>query len=285
MSAPLGFENLMAYSLQVALIAAVGLLLPRVLRLGRPRVLYTYWQAVLAVCLLLPFVQPWREFEVERSSSAASRILFDSAGTASRLAGLSPARLILLVLAGGAVLRLLRLALGLVQLRRYRRTSLRLEFLPPGIQETAIRLGVAPEFCLNEEIRSPVTFGLRRPFILLPPHFAEMDANRQRAIASHELLHIVRHDWAFNLAEEIVLAALWFHPAVWWLISRIRLSREQVDELKQHAEQLSMNALLEVNRRARDMLAHSPSLDTEPQRMHFGIYFYHAADSENHAPD
>jgi beta-lactamase regulating signal transducer with metallopeptidase domain len=32
--------------------------------------------------------------------------------------------------------------------------------------------------------------------------------------------------------EEIVKAALWFHPAVLWLIARVRLAREEVvDEL------------------------------------------------------
>jgi TonB family protein len=96
------------------------------------------------------------------------------------------------------------------------------------MQEIATRLGVAPEFCLSEEIQGPATFGLRRPVILLPPRFMDLDAGRQQVIASHELLHVVRRDWVVNLAEEIVLAAFWFHPVVWWLVGRIRLSREQV---------------------------------------------------------
>jgi D-alanyl-D-alanine endopeptidase (penicillin-binding protein 7) len=37
-----------------------------------------------------------------------------------------------------------------------------------------------------------------------------------------------RKDWAFHVTEEIIRALLWFHPAVWWLISEIRLAREQV---------------------------------------------------------
>jgi len=56
MSASLWLENLTAYSLQVALVAATGLLLPRMSRLRRPRVLYSYWQALLAVCLVTPAV-------------------------------------------------------------------------------------------------------------------------------------------------------------------------------------------------------------------------------------
>src|SRR5213083_650332 len=34
------------------------------------------------------------------------------------------------------------------------------------------------------------------------------------------------------MAEEVVRSLLWFHPAVWWLISRVQLARETVvDEL------------------------------------------------------
>src|SRR5439155_986219 len=38
--------------------------------------------------------------------------------------------------------------------------------------------------------------------------------------------------WGWVIAEEVVRAVLWFHPGIWWLISRIRLAREEVvDEL------------------------------------------------------
>jgi hypothetical protein len=68
------------------------------------------------------------------------------------------------------------------------------------------------------------------------------------------------------------------------------LSSEQVQELKQRAEQLSMDALLEINRMAREMVmrnqasADAPSAGT-PQRMHFGAYFYHAADTRSQEQD
>ena len=44
----------------------------------------------------------------------------------------------------------------------------------------------------------------------------------------HELLHVRRRDWLQMLAEEVAGALLWFHPAAWWLLARIRLAREQV---------------------------------------------------------
>jgi len=228
MSAQLWLQNLISYSLQIAGLALAGTLLPRALRLHTPRLLLFYWQALLAVCLLLPLVEPWERLEAARGGITASRIFFDLAPVASPLPGFSLASLILVTLVAGMGLRLGWLALGLAKLTRYRQTAGRIEPLPQGIHEIAARLGVAPEFCLSEEIQAPVTFGLWRPVILLPARFTELDPGRQQVIASHELLHVVRRDWAFNLAEEIVLAGFWFHPVVWWLVGRIRLSREQV---------------------------------------------------------
>jgi TonB family protein len=42
------------------------------------------------------------------------------------------------------------------------------------------------------------------------------------------MLHIQRKDWLYAVAEELVRCLLWFHPAVWWLLGRIQLTREQV---------------------------------------------------------
>jgi len=45
-------------------------------------------------------------------------------------------------------------------------------------------------------------------------------------------LALAAGDWVWLIAEEIVRAVLWFHPGVWWLISRVQLAREEVvDEL------------------------------------------------------
>jgi protein TonB len=44
---------------------------------------------------------------------------------------------------------------------------------------------------------------------------------------THELIHVQRRDWLSVLAEEALRAVLWFHPAIWWLTSRVRLAREE----------------------------------------------------------
>jgi TonB family protein len=72
-----------------------------------------------------------------------------------------------------------------------------------------------------------VTFGLFNPVILVPPHFADLAAPMQQAILCHEILHIERRDWLFTMAEELVRAVFWFHPAIWWVLGQIHLTREQ----------------------------------------------------------
>jgi TonB family protein len=73
-----------------------------------------------------------------------------------------------------------------------------------------------------------VTFGLRHPAVLLPIRWLDLDPSLQGAIVCHEFLHVRRKDWIFHVAEEIIRALVWFHPAVWWLTTEIRLAREQV---------------------------------------------------------
>jgi hypothetical protein len=94
------------------------------------------------------------------------------------------------------------------------------------------RVNTRAEFRLSADMESPVTFGFSKPVILLPERFSSMDDRFQAAIACHELLHVRRHDWAHHLAEEVIRAALWFHPAIAWIIVRVRLAREQVVDLE-----------------------------------------------------
>ena len=81
-------------------------------------------------------------------------------------------------------------------------------------------------------IGQPVTFGVRHPVVLLPESLQALPDQIQRAVLAHELWHVRRRDWLWILAEETIRAVLWFHPAIWYLVSRVQSSREEVvDEL------------------------------------------------------
>jgi TonB family protein len=229
MNAPLWFSNLVTYWLQVAVLVIAGTALAAASRLRVPRAVHAYWQGLLAACLLLPLAQPWQQLERARAEiTGSSRLDFDPGAAASHFVSFPAAKLVLFVLVSGILLRLTWLAVGFSRLRRTLRKARRLDPLPDFIQSMQKRLGVGSTFYLADGIEGPATFGIHRPTILLPARFQDLGASHQEAIAAHELVHVRRRDWAFNLAEEIILALCWFHPAVWWLVNRIRLSREQV---------------------------------------------------------
>lgn len=220
MSGALLWNNFIAYCLQIGLlIGAVGWL-PTVLRMRSPKARLLFWHALLAVCLLIPLVQPWRSEVVTATVQIAAGPAIVVAPTAARSGWhLSPGEIALAFLLAGCMARLCLLAAGFWRLRRYRRNSIPLEPAPAWAVEADLRL--------SGEIASPVTFGLRSPVVLLPSHFPEFDAGLQDAILCHEILHVRRRDWLAMLAEELVRAGLWFHPAIWWLLGEIQLAREQ----------------------------------------------------------
>ncbi|HWB98902.1 MAG TPA: M56 family metallopeptidase, partial [Bryobacteraceae bacterium] len=132
----------------------------------------------------------------------------------------------LFAIAAGIAIRLANLMAGLVRLRAYRRRG-RLLSRDLGIPGTPRHV----EVMVSSDVSGPVTFGWRQPVVLLPAGFPSLSPAMREAILCHELMHVERGDWLLILAEELFRAALWFHPAVWWVIGEIHLAREQaVDE-------------------------------------------------------
>jgi TonB family protein len=223
MNTALVWNNLVAYSLQIGLLVGVASLVPVLLRLALPKARLAYWQLLLVACLVLPLTRPWKQAIVTVSTPAAV-VPMAPAAPAKPVpmpkTHWAPGEIGLLVLAAGALARLGWLAVGLWKLRRYRRHS------TPWRGE-AVTLGPRPEYRISEEIGSPVTFGLRQPMVLLPRNFDQLAPAMRDAVLCHEALHVERRDWAFTVAEELVRAVFWFHPAIWWLLGEIQLAREQ----------------------------------------------------------
>jgi D-alanyl-D-alanine endopeptidase (penicillin-binding protein 7) len=62
--------------------------------------------------------------------------------------------------------------------------------------------------------------------VLLPEALRSHPPHVQRADIGHELIHVQRRDWLWLVGEEVVRTVLWFHPGIWWLVSRVQLARE-----------------------------------------------------------
>jgi TonB family protein len=228
--------NLFAFAVQVAIVIGAGAALAAAFRLRTPRATLAYWQAILAFCLLLPLVQPWHEtvappIHVSTDGAVAiETVAAASAVTAAppRAPRWSAATLMWLILAGGALLRAGWLVVGAVRLQRLRRDAVRLVPPPDPFLTAEDRIGVHADVHVSDHVAGAVTFGLLRPVIVLTPAVLTMPSHVQEAIAYHELLHVRRRDWLYEIFEEAVRTVFWFHPGIWWLIGRIQLSREQV---------------------------------------------------------
>lgn len=219
MSAGLMWSNLVAYSLQIGLLIGVAAAAPGLLRLASPKARLAYWYILLAACFLLPAVRPWRPQAVTDAVSVTTTIVSTTPADAPARRTLRPGEIALAIVAFGALCRLAWLGVGFLRLRRLRRASHPLEVGFAGSHRVELRIA--------DEVASPVTFGLLRPVVLLPARFPELDERAREAILCHELLHVERGDWAFTIGEELVRAAFWFHPAIWWLLGEIQLAREQ----------------------------------------------------------
>lgn len=239
MNSPLWFSNLVLWSVQVALIVLVaGLVLP-LFKIRQPRVLLGLWRAVLVICLALPLLEPWRQLPSVRITPVAFAPFINTLPTpsdpvSSHWRFLSPetvSSIAAVLIFVGIASRLLLLALGLLKLRQLRRASAPISSWSESatlLHRVTSQVNVNPEFRLTSALDSPVTFGFAAPVVLLPYRFPHMNPQFQTAIACHELLHVRRRDWAHHLLEEAIRSVLWFHPAIHWVIARVRLAREQV---------------------------------------------------------
>lgn len=122
-----------------------------------------------------------------------------------------------------------------MKLRRLRRESAAIAAdgqCAATLERMQALVGKRAQFRLRARVKSPVTFGLVTPIVLLPEEFLQLDERFQAVIACHELLHVRRRGWAHHLAEEALRVIFWFSPTILWLVARVRLAREQIVDLE-----------------------------------------------------
>lgn len=133
--------------------------------------------------------------------------------------------------AAGTGLLLLRLAVGLRRVRRFRRNCSELDLagVDPAIA------GVLQEFecsrrvklCVSTDAAVPAAIGFFRPAIVFPAWLLpQLSAEEIKLVLLHELAHLRRWDDWTNLAQKTLKAVFFFHPAVWWIENRLTLERE-----------------------------------------------------------
>jgi TonB family protein len=96
------------------------------------------------------------------------------------------------------------------------------------VNEIARARGVRRPIALlkNDRTRLLVTWGIRRPRVMLPAAAADWPEERLRVVISHELAHVRRGDWGTQLAAESLRALFWFNPLVWIACRRLRAESE-----------------------------------------------------------
>lgn len=225
---------ILTYSLQVTIIVAAATVAEALSRIANPGVRLAWWRVVGLVCLALPLFATSSSSNPPASSLTFITIPADAVVTNSVVttaAVRTPGTILLWLLFAGVLARLAWLAVGMLRLRELRRNS---PIANASADIDRLRLALAPcaEFRTSNRLVRPATFGVNKPIILLPPRFANLDADAQHAVACHELLHVARGDWRWVVAEELARAVFWFHPAIWWLLDRVEANREQlIDQL------------------------------------------------------
>ena len=173
---------------------------------------------VLAVALL-----HWTAFHVDLPIAAAASPI--AASNADAL----PRGPIVLTIAWalGFVAMLLGLVVDARRVERLHRRP-----ASPGLVAIVVRLardrmGIAAPRVAIADVASPQVVGSWRPTLLVPHDLARrLDDGELRAVLLHELAHLRRRDFGWNLSQRLVLAVLWFHPVAWMLQRRLAQERE-----------------------------------------------------------
>ncbi len=204
---------------QGALIAAVTAIVLREMRSERAAARYAMAYAAL---VLLPFVSLVTMWRISAGSPWTFVVPAASAAWLAPWAGCA--------WMAGAAASSLRLAVGWVRVRRLCDGAAP---VPPSWQAAvdalADRLGIARRVWLVETRLAdvPGVVGWLSPLVLVPVGLlAALPPHQVQLILMHELAHVRRHDYLWNLLQTAIETLFFFHPAVWWLSRRIREERE-----------------------------------------------------------
>lgn len=223
---------------QGALLGCALALLLTALRNARPETRYAVACAGLLLCLAWPTADLVLLLRAGTGSGGGmlflaggnpSAIGADAGGSLSWLAGNLGWIVALWAACAGSLG--LRMAIGLLWIGRAARAQACDQAWQARLSRLAEQCGLGREVRLRvvDGLASPITAGWWRPVVLVPASLvAGMPPHLLEALLAHELGHVRRHDYLVNLLQNVIEALLFYHPAVWWISTRIRTEREQI---------------------------------------------------------
>jgi TonB family protein len=167
----------------------------------------------------------------------------------------------------GSIVFLARLGAGI---------PLRFRGAKPLFDESYMRLVIrlAPDFAVVRPVRlllaqndqaMPVTWGFLQPRILLPADALTWPDERRRIVLSHELAHIGRNDWLWQMVAEVAAAIYWFHPISWMAASHLRQESERA------ADDAVLNSGVKPSNYASELLELSRTLTDSGRLCHTAL--------------
>lgn len=132
----------------------------------------------------------------------------------------------------GVLIMSVRIGYGWKHARYLRRTA---NFTPlpqwnSVVNDLSIRLGIRKvvRLAVSVNVIVPSVIDWLKPVILLPPSvISGLTPLQIELILAHELAHVRRCDYLWNLLQVIVETLLFYHPVVRWVSNHVRIEREQ----------------------------------------------------------
>ena len=141
--------------------------------------------------------------------------------------------LVFLIWLVGALVALAQLARGLAALQEVSRKSVLVTAGPLAEAARAAAFSLQAtqtmqvrQARLGSQVTVPLTYGIRRPVVVLPAEADQWPTPRLSAALLHEMAHVKRRDWALQLLGQIAGALYWFHPLVWVARTQMRTESE-----------------------------------------------------------
>ena len=228
---------------QVPFLAGGAWLLVRALR-PAPLIQHRLWLAVLGVAVVLPVFgmagesakQPQHTTALSQQSASREALPGNEMQFGQSYPQAHTIRLTATVTHWLVRLYIATVVFGLLRIARAWRAALYLaghaRATPRHTTELAHysrRFGVKPpQLRESVEVSSPMIVGAVSPVLLLPEGFAQFTADEVEAALCHELAHVKRHDYLMNAVCQVAALPLVWHPVVYEVQQRIRLTREMV---------------------------------------------------------